>query len=139
MIPVHDAASAVVVEPVRPRVRPAARTRASAPAAVVDVPRAGDPRSRRTVTRGDAAPVVTAALVVIVSGDVVGSLLAGATVLGAVALHRLATVGRFGFGDGFLAFRPDAEWPPGVQEDDEIHWSWSDDRSRADADPAPTS
>jgi hypothetical protein len=36
-------------------------------------------------------------------------------------------VGRsdFTFADGFLGFRTRAEWPRGVQEDDDVRWNWS--------------
>lgn len=47
-----------------------------------------------------------------------GSLLAGGLV------HRIARRAPFGFGAGFIAFRDDLGWPVGVQEDDEVHWSW---------------
>jgi hypothetical protein len=30
-----------------------------------------------------------------------------------------------GFGDGFLPYRPDDGWPRGVQEDDDVRWSWA--------------
>jgi len=30
----------------------------------------------------------------------------------------------FGFGDGFVAFHSDLGWPQGIQEDDDVHWSW---------------
>ena len=30
----------------------------------------------------------------------------------------------FSFGEGFLGYRSDQGWPQGVQEDDDVHWSW---------------
>ena len=82
----------------------------------------------------DLVPVIAVIAVVLLSGDLVVSLLAGMAALGAVVLHRIAISGRFGFGDGFVAFRPDTGWPHGVQEDDDFHWSWT---RPDDARPAP--
>ena len=31
----------------------------------------------------------------------------------------------FSFADGFIGYRPQMGWPRGVQEDDEVHWNWS--------------
>src|SRR5690242_7606046 len=30
----------------------------------------------------------------------------------------------FSFGEGFIGYRSHMEWPRGVQEDDDVHWSW---------------
>ena len=108
------------------RVHPAVHT-ASRPAAAPDAPepaRSHAPEGR-AMTLSDFLPVLAVGAMALASGDVGVSLLAGGAVLGAVVVHRLATVGRFGFGDGFLAFRSDAGWPRGVQEDDDFHWTWS--------------
>ncbi len=32
---------------------------------------------------------------------------------------------------------PDLGWPSGVQEDDDLHWSWAPPRARTAAQPAP--
>lgn len=30
----------------------------------------------------------------------------------------------FSFGEGFVGYRTNLGWPRGVQEDDDVHWSW---------------
>lgn len=30
----------------------------------------------------------------------------------------------FSFGEGFVGYRADLGWPQGVQEDDDVHWTW---------------
>ena len=30
----------------------------------------------------------------------------------------------FSFGEGFIGYRADQGWPQGVQEDDDVRWSW---------------
>jgi hypothetical protein len=34
----------------------------------------------------------------------------------------------FSFGEGFVGYRGDQGWPQGVQEDDDVRWSWSSSR-----------
>ncbi len=85
---------------------------------------------QRPLSPADAIPVVTVGLVGFFSGEILVSVLAGVTALGALALRRLAIRERFGFGDGFTPFRSDMGWPSGVQEDDDFHWSWSGTAAR---------
>ena len=49
--------------------------------------------------------------------------IAGLTVA-AIALHELARGVTFTFAEGFLAFRNRDEWPHGVQEEYDVHYSW---------------
>lgn len=118
------AVQAVAVERVTVRVG----SRSSAGRAPVP-PRAGRPMAhpagplaRRTV--------IAAVAVGLVAGTPLALLewpwplvIAGVSVAGGV-LHRLARRASFGFGDGFVAFRGDLGRPSGVQEDDDVHWSW---------------
>src|SRR5690348_14336877 len=39
----------------------------------------------------------------------------------------------FSFGEGFVGYRGDQGWPQGVQEDDDVKWSWSAPRASAPA------
>jgi len=41
----------------------------------------------------------------------------------------------FSFGEGFIGYRGDQGWPQGVQEDDDVKWSWSPARSNGPARP----
>jgi len=48
--------------------------------------------------------------------------------LGAAGYRELdRRIGRAGFslGDGFLPYRPQTDWPQGVQEDNDVRWNWS--------------
>jgi hypothetical protein len=120
-----DEPIAVVVERVRPNIR-------AAPGRPPERPSGEDPdgppsrdRVDRALSYGDLTPVLAVVAIALLSGDLPVSLLAGGAAVLAVALHRAATSGRFGFGDGFLAFRSDQSWPHGVQEDDDFQWSWT--------------
>jgi hypothetical protein len=48
----------------------------------------------------------------------------GGLTLAAIALHELARRVTFTFAEGFLAFRNRDEWPHGVQEEYDVHYSW---------------
>ena len=37
----------------------------------------------------------------------------------------------FSFGEGFIGYRGDQGWPQGVQEDDDVRWSWRPANSAA--------
>ena len=41
----------------------------------------------------------------------------------------------FSFGEGFLGYRSDQGWPQGVQEDDDVKWSWGPSRAGSAARP----
>ena len=44
---------------------------------------------------------------------------------------------RLSFGQGFIGYRGDG-WPVGVQEDDDVHWSWHRSGvAEAEATPEP--
>ena len=58
------------------------------------------------------------------TGDLFVSTLAG---IAAGVVRSIQVVDRgipFTFGEGFVGFRADLGWPRGVQEDDDMHWSW---------------
>ncbi len=71
------------------------------------------------------------------SGDVRVPLL---VLLGAATMVVLRIVEgrtRLSFGQGFLGYRGDG-WPVGVQEDDDVHWSWHRSGvTEAEATPEP--
>jgi hypothetical protein len=48
----------------------------------------------------------------------------GGLSLAAITLHELAQRVTFTFAEGFLAFRNRDEWPHGVQEEYDVHYSW---------------
>jgi hypothetical protein len=52
------------------------------------------------------------------------ALIAVGTLAGARIIRRIGQHVPFGFGDGFVAFRADLGWPHGIQEDDDVHWTW---------------
>jgi hypothetical protein len=56
-------------------------------------------------------------------GLMLGSLVTFAGLLRAI--HR--RVG-FSFGEGFIGYRSDDAWPRGIQEDDDVHWQWTEPR-----------
>jgi hypothetical protein len=41
----------------------------------------------------------------------------------------------FSFGEGFIGYRGDQGWPQGVQEDDDVKWSWGPAHAGAPARP----
>jgi hypothetical protein len=41
----------------------------------------------------------------------------------------------FSFGEGFVGYRGDQGWPQGVQEDDDVKWSWNASRTSGPARP----
>ena len=55
----------------------------------------------------------------------------GGLILAAIALHELAQRVTFTFAEGFLAFRRGDEWPHGVQEEYDVHYSWPSTRNVA--------
>ena len=52
----------------------------------------------------------------------------GVVVVGVVVfarlLHAADRLVPFSFGEGFVGYRGDPAWPRGVQEDDDVHWTW---------------
>jgi hypothetical protein len=50
-------------------------------------------------------------------------LMAGVITAAAVVMRSVARRVAFGFGDGFIAFRQGDEWPHGVQEEYDVHYS----------------
>jgi hypothetical protein len=51
-------------------------------------------------------------------------LMAGVITAAAVVMRSVARRVAFGFGDGFIAFRKGDDWPHGVQEEYDVHYSW---------------
>jgi len=53
----------------------------------------------------------------------------GGLIVAAIALHELAQRVTFTFAEGFLAFRKGDDWPHGVQEEYDVHYSWPSTRN----------
>jgi hypothetical protein len=64
----------------------------------------------------------------IASGDI-GIGMAASVAVGVVLAQRYFDRHvTFTFGEGFVGYRGDPAWPQGVQEDDDVHWSWKPSR-----------
>jgi hypothetical protein len=93
----------------------------------------GGPPSARTVVLVGLSVVF--AVLALSSGEVrVAALL----LFGVVCVSALRFIDhrtQLSFGQGFIGYRADG-WPVGVQEDDDLHWSWQSSRGAAsDTDP----
>jgi hypothetical protein len=108
------------------------------------------PRELVGILAHEAVPAGALAALLLATRDPALTILSGGAVYTARFLHAVAGNVRFGFGDGFLAFRSQMSWPRGVQEDDDFHWSWpsggapaprvgrwADDRARLRQNTAP--
>lgn len=83
----------------------------------------GPPKGR--LVRASVADVVPALLALpLVLVDWRWAAVAAGTLVGGRLVRRFARRAPFGFGDGFVAFRAELGWPRGVQEDDDLRWSW---------------
>ena len=72
---------------------------------------------------------VVIVIAVAIAGSVVAAdgrvgIVVGSFGLAAIAARRADRRVPFSFGEGFLGYRGDPEWPRGVQEDDDVHWNW---------------
>lgn len=72
---------------------------------------------------------VTAAVGILVAfsiakGELRDVLAVGALVVGFAWLWTFDRHVSFSFGEGFLGYRAQMEWPRGVQEDDDVRWDW---------------
>ena len=74
------------------------------------------------------AEIAIAGLVGLVVAGATGEPLYGATlavvVLGWELIRRSMSRVSWSFGDGFLGYRADLGQARGIQEDDDVHWSW---------------
>ncbi len=84
-------------------------------ASVRDLPK------RVVILAGGVAAAVAAWLL---SGDAGDALLSGVVALFLVALQVVDRRVPFSFGQGFVGYRPDMDWPQGVQEEDDVRWDW---------------
>ena len=72
----------------------------------------------------------------LVSGDArIGVAVVGVVVF-AMFLRAADRLVPFSFGEGFVGYRGDPGWPQGVQEDDDVHWTWRQPGSVGAARPA---
>ncbi len=91
-------------------------------------PAAGQPDG--VLRRSARAERVTLGAIVVlglaaVAGAPTAAILGVGAIVGLSALRsRMRHHLDFGFGDGFVGYRPRADWPRGVQEDDDFKWSW---------------
>ena len=68
--------------------------------------------------------VAAAAVVWLLSGDAGNAFWSGLVAAFLVGSQVIDWPSSFSFGQGFVGYRPDAAWPQGVQEDDDVHWNW---------------
>jgi hypothetical protein len=69
------------------------------------------------------AALVAAPFVLVAGWQV--AFVAAAVAVAARELDRRANRATFSLGDGFLPYRPDTDWPQGVQEEDDVRWNWT--------------
>jgi hypothetical protein len=70
------------------------------------------------------AVAIAVAIAVSLAANAGLGLTAGVITAAAVVMRSVARRVAFGFGDGFIAFRQGDEWPHGVQEEYDVHYSW---------------
>jgi hypothetical protein len=70
-----------------------------------------------------AALVIAIAIAVSLVANAGLGLMVGLITAAAVVMRSVARRVAFGFGDGFMAFRQGDEWPHGVQEEYDVHYS----------------
>jgi hypothetical protein len=111
---------------------------ASAEAVVPDAAAAAEPRATTLDVDGAwttiaAVPLGRLYLVVaaaaslaagFVAGDARVALASGLLVCACWVLWKMGRWIPFSFGEGFVGYRSDLGWPPGVQEEDDVHWDW---------------
>jgi len=69
--------------------------------------------------------LVAGLVLAIVTHDVQWSAIGALSLVAGIALRRIANRVTFSFGEGVVAYKSDLGWPRGVQEDDDLRWSWA--------------
>jgi hypothetical protein len=70
-----------------------------------------------------AVDVIAIAIAVSLAANAGLGLTAGVITAAAIAMRSVGRRVAFGFGDGFMAFRQGNDWPHGVQEEYDVHYS----------------
>jgi hypothetical protein len=87
-------------------------------------------RKRPTVQQLRQQAIVIAAVAISIVFDDWGLLVIALLLAASVAtLRQVDLRSVLSFGDGFLGYRSHTDWPRGVQEDDDLRWSWPTARS----------